>query len=47
MVPCFSDYAVWSDYKLNKLKSGPGQSMKIDDRKINRSIDDNRFITVD
>ena len=27
--------------------TGPEQSMKIDDRKINRSIDDNRLITVD
>ena len=26
---------------------GPEQSMKIDYRKINRSIDDNRLITVD
>ena len=25
---------------------GPGQSMKIDDRKINRSIDDDRLIIV-
>ena len=29
------------------LYAGPEQSMKIDDRKINRSIDDNRLITVD
>ena len=29
------------------LYPGPEQSMKIDDRKINRSIDDNRLITVD
>ena len=28
-------------------EKGPEQSMKIDDRKINRSIDDNRLITVD
>ena len=27
--------------------TGPEQSMKIDDRKINRSIDDNQLITVD
>ena len=27
--------------------TGPEQSMEIDDRKINRSIDDNRLITVD
>ena len=34
---------------MRELKefSGPEQSMKIDDRKINRSIDDNRLITVD
>ena len=27
--------------------TGPEQKMKIDDRKINRSIDENRLITVD
>ena len=31
----------------SKDATGPEQSMKIDDRKINRSIDDNRLITVD
>ena len=35
-----------SDQK-GKLITGPVQSMQIDDRKINRSIDDNRLITVD
>ena len=29
------------------IYAGPEQSMKIDHRKINRSIDDNRLITVD
>ena len=29
------------------LNAGPEQSMKINDWKINRSIDDNRLITVD
>ena len=28
-------------------KTGPEKSMKINDRKINRSIDENRLITVD
>ena len=37
----------FSRYHSPPLISGPEQSMKIDDRKINRSIDDNRLITVD
>ena len=30
-----------------QILAGREQSMKIDDRKINRSINDNRLITVD
>ena len=30
-----------------QILAGHEQSMKIDDRKINRSINDNRLITVD
>ena len=33
-------------YIFLHLYTGLGQSMKIDDRKINRSIDDNRLIIV-
>ena len=29
-----------------RISAGPEQSMKIDDRKTNRSIDDNRLIIV-
>ena len=34
-------------FQQGVVSTGPEQSMKIDDRKINRSIDDNRLITVD
>ena len=36
-----------SHHPSETLIPGPEQSMKIDDRKINQSIDDNRLITVD
>ena len=32
--------------KFREVYAGPVQSMKIDDRKSNRSIDDNRLIIV-
>ena len=36
-----------SNNKNYFIHSGTERSMKIDDRKINRSIDDNRLISVD
>ena len=47
-----SSYTSWIsgfliEKSLTRELSGPEQSMKIDDRKINRSNNDNRLITVD
>ena len=45
--PAYGDFTQAFVLVSARIISGPEQSMKIDDRKINRSIDDNRLITVD
>ena len=39
-------YNAYFEVQFQLQKTGPRQSMKIDDRKTNRSIDDNRLIIV-